>query len=108
MVTDHITGTVAYGINNLGQIVVATMAQAASFSGAVPTPILASAGPSGTNAHGINDSGQITGQIFENINLVGCGILYSGGVYTTLPVGGNGTLSNEASSHRASRAKAPL
>lgn len=91
-ITSPGNGTVAYGVNNLGQIVGGYDGSTSGFlySGGTYTNIAIPA-PSGTNARGINDPGDITGQIFGNIAVVGSGFVYSGGVYTTLPVGGNGT-----------------
>ena len=91
-----ITGTLAYGINDNGDIVGHYNADGSVhgflYSGGSYTTLDDPFGTNGTLACGINDKGQIVG-FYVGASGASHGLLYSGGTYTTLddPSATNGT-----------------
>ncbi|MDH2352276.1 autotransporter domain-containing protein [Bradyrhizobium sp. SSUT112] len=82
--------TIAYGVNNLGQVVGNTNGSQGGFfyGGGTYTTIAFPSPPAfGTTPHGINDPGQIAGAMVADITTVGSGFVYSGGTYSALPIG---------------------
>jgi hypothetical protein len=84
--------TVAFGVNNIGQVVGSSAGSGFLYSGGSYTLLNVPGATGTTYAAGTNDAGQIAG-VYSNVGAPGHGFLYSGGIYTPFddPLATNGT-----------------